>query len=50
MNWPPAPEGRFILMMPLYWPDESDPPILDGSSGDAGWLKWQIADNLMLAG
>ena len=31
-NWLPAPKGRFILMLRLYWPDE--PPqvsILDGS-------------------
>lgn len=30
-NWLPAPEGRFILMMRLYWPDEGAPSILDGS-------------------
>ncbi|MBL8583593.1 MAG: DUF1214 domain-containing protein, partial [Rhizobiaceae bacterium] len=30
-NWLPAPEGKFILMMRLYWPDESNPSILDGS-------------------
>ena len=30
-NWLPAPAGKFILMMRLYWPDESDPSILDGS-------------------
>jgi len=31
-NWLPAPAGRFILMLRLYWP--SEPPktsILDGS-------------------
>jgi hypothetical protein len=31
-NWLPAPKGRFILMLRLYWPYE--PPhlsILDGS-------------------
>jgi hypothetical protein len=51
MTWPRPPErGRFILMMRCYWPDENDLPILDDSSGDAGWLKQQIADNLMLAG
>jgi hypothetical protein len=30
-NWLPAPRGRFILMMRLYWPNEPDPSILDGS-------------------
>jgi hypothetical protein len=30
-NWLPAPAGKFVLMMRLYWPDESDPSILDGS-------------------
>ncbi len=30
-NWLPAPTGKFILMMRLYWPKEEDPSILDGS-------------------
>jgi hypothetical protein len=30
-NWLPAPKGKFILMMRLYWPNESNPSILDGS-------------------
>jgi hypothetical protein len=30
-NWLPAPKGRFILMLRLYWPREKDPSILDGS-------------------
>jgi len=30
-NWLPAPKGKFYLMMRLYWPDESDPSILNGS-------------------
>jgi hypothetical protein len=30
-NWLPAPAGKFILMMRLYWPDESNPSILDGT-------------------
>ena len=30
-NWLPAPAGKFILMMRLYWPKEADPSILDGS-------------------
>jgi len=30
-NWLPAPEGRFILMLRLYWPQETPPSIIDGS-------------------
>lgn len=30
-NWLPAPAGKFILMMRLYWPQETHPSILDGS-------------------
>lgn len=30
-NWLPAPAGKFVLMLRLYWPDERDPSILDGS-------------------
>ena len=30
-NWLPAPGGKFVLMMRLYWPKEKDPSILDGS-------------------
>ena len=30
-NWLPSPPGDFILMLRLYWPDESDPSIIDGS-------------------
>jgi hypothetical protein len=30
-NWLPAPEGKFILMLRLYWPQESAPSIIDGS-------------------
>jgi len=30
-NWLPAPEGKFILMLRLYWPKEKDPSILNGS-------------------
>ena len=30
-NWLPAPPGRFILMMRLYWPKEKNPSILDGT-------------------
>src|SRR5262249_46645725 len=30
-NWLPAPKGRFILMLRLYWPSEKAPSILDGT-------------------
>lgn len=30
-NWLPAPAGKFVLMMRLYWPNEAEPTILDGS-------------------
>jgi hypothetical protein len=30
-NWLPAPAGKFILMLRLYWPDEDEPSILDGT-------------------
>ena len=30
-NWLPAPSVIFILMLRLYWPNESDPSILNGT-------------------
>jgi hypothetical protein len=30
-NWLPAPKGKFVLMMRMYWPKETPPSILDGS-------------------
>ena len=30
-NWLPAPAGKFILMLRMYWPDEKPPSIIDGS-------------------
>jgi uncharacterized protein (TIGR03000 family) len=30
-NWLPAPKGRFVLMLRLYWPKETDPSILNGT-------------------
>ncbi len=30
-NWLPAPKGKFILMLRLYWPKTTPPSILDGS-------------------
>jgi hypothetical protein len=30
-NWLPAPAGKFALMLRMYWPNEQDPSIIDGS-------------------
>jgi hypothetical protein len=30
-NWLPAPADTFILMMRLYWPNETAPSLLDGT-------------------
>lgn len=30
-NWLPAPKGQFVLMMRLYWPQESTPSIINGT-------------------
>jgi hypothetical protein len=30
-NWLPAPAGKFILMMRLYWPRETPPSLIDGT-------------------
>jgi hypothetical protein len=30
-NWLPAPDGKFILMLRMYWPNETAPTILNGS-------------------
>jgi hypothetical protein len=30
-NWLPAPSGKFILMLRMYWPDEDPPSIVDGT-------------------
>jgi hypothetical protein len=30
-NWLPAPQGKFNLMLRLYWPDETAPTILNGT-------------------
>ncbi len=30
-NWLPAPKGDFVTMMRMYWPQESNPSVLDGS-------------------
>ena len=30
-NWLPAPAGKFIPMLRLYWPMETPPSIIDGT-------------------
>ncbi len=30
-NWLPAPEGKFILMLRMYWPKVTPPSLLDGT-------------------
>jgi hypothetical protein len=40
-NWLPAPQGKFVLMMRLYWPKASDPSILNGT--------WKIPPAKMVA-
>ena len=30
-NWLPAPEGKFQLVLRLYWPEGTPPSILDES-------------------
>jgi hypothetical protein len=30
-NWLPAPPGKFILMLRMYWPNENNPSIINGS-------------------
>jgi hypothetical protein len=30
-NWLPAPAGKFLLMLRLYWPKETPPSLLDGT-------------------
>jgi hypothetical protein len=35
-NWLPAPEGKFILMLRMYWPKEQNPSILDGTWNPPG--------------
>lgn len=38
-NWLPAPGGKFVLMLRLYWPMESAPSLLDGSWTPPGATK-----------
>jgi hypothetical protein len=30
-NWLPAPAGKFVLMLRMYWPSETSPSILNGT-------------------
>lgn len=30
-NWLPAPSGKFVLMLRMYWPNEKSPSIINGS-------------------
>ncbi len=30
-NWLPAPADKFVLMLRMYWPDETPPSIIDGT-------------------
>lgn len=30
-NWLPAPAGKFMLMLRLYWPKETPPSMIDGT-------------------
>ncbi len=30
-NWLPAPAGKFVLMLRMYWPSEQSPSILNGT-------------------
>ena len=30
-NWLPAPKGKFILMLRMYWPTDTNPSIINGS-------------------
>ena len=35
-NWRPAPKGKFVLMLRMYWPDEDPPSIIDGMDASGG--------------
>lgn len=30
-NWLPAPRGKFVLMLRMYWPNENNPSIIDST-------------------
>jgi hypothetical protein len=39
-NWLPAPDGRFVLMLRLYWPKENDPPTMNLGLTDVVPTPW----------
>lgn len=43
-NWLPAPEGRFNLMLRMYWPKDTPPSILDGT-----WKPPAVEKNIGVA-
>ena len=43
-NWLPAPKGKFVPMLRLYWPTDTPPSILDGS-----WKPPRCADAMRRA-
>ncbi|MGY3544860.1 hypothetical protein ACVWZ4_000353 [Bradyrhizobium sp. USDA 4472] len=38
-NWLPAPAGKFVLMLRMYWPNEKSPSIINGSWSPPGVQK-----------
>jgi hypothetical protein len=44
-NWLPAPTGKFILMLRMYWPNESPPSIINGT-----WTPPAVKRSEVLAG
>jgi hypothetical protein len=48
-NWLPAPRGRFVLMLRLYWPDETAPTILNGTWKPPAVQRLDISSAAFLA-
>jgi hypothetical protein len=38
-NWLPAPAGKFVLMLRMYWPNDKSPSIINGSWSPPGVQK-----------
>jgi hypothetical protein len=38
-NWLPAPAGKFVLMLRMYWPNEKSPSIVNGTWSPPGVKK-----------
>jgi hypothetical protein len=38
-NWLPAPKGKFVLMLRMYWPNEKNPSIINGTWRPPGVKK-----------